>query len=153
MNMMTYSRNLSKHLNCYKTKTNKEMLQNDFQTFTNIMIFSLKIKVIKYSLFIFIFHICAKFQIKKRLVLTCVFECFQSHCHILKKSHGFLCMMGAIIIFGESSLIFSFVSYGLVTKSFGARCTFEEVAKEKKNQKMNVNIFTTKLRWIISLSF
>jgi hypothetical protein len=27
------------------------------------------------------------------------------------------------------------------------------VAKEKKNQKMNVNIFTTKLRWIISLSF
>jgi hypothetical protein len=55
-------------------------------------------------------------------------------------------MMGAIIIFGESSLIFSFVSYGLVTKSFGARCTFEEVAKEKKNQKMNVNIFTTKLR-------
>jgi hypothetical protein len=27
------------------------------------------------------------------------------------------------------------------------------VTKEKKSQKMNVNIFTTKLRWIISLSF
>jgi hypothetical protein len=36
----------------------------------------------------------------------------------------------------------------LVTKSIGARCTFEVVAK-----KMNVNIFTTKLGWIMSLSF
>jgi hypothetical protein len=55
-------------------------------------------------------------------------------------------MMGAIIIFEENSFIFSFVSYGLVTKSFGARCRFEEVAKKTKCQKMNVNIFTTKSR-------
>jgi hypothetical protein len=48
-----------------------------------------------------------------------VFECFQSHCHILKELHTFLCMMGAITIFGESIFIFSFCSYGLVTKSVG----------------------------------
>jgi hypothetical protein len=155
MNMMTCSRNLSKDLKyCYKTKTNKEMLQHDFQKFTNLIIFSSKIKVIKYSFFIFIFHICAKKHLKrKRLVMICVFECFQSHCHILKKSHEFLCVMGAMIIFDENSFIFSIVSYGLVTKSFGARCTFEEVAKKTKCQKMNVNIFITKLRWTISLIF
>jgi hypothetical protein len=49
-------------------------------------------------------------------------------------------MMGAIIIFEKNIFIFNIVDYGLVTKSLGARCTFEVVAK-----KMNVNIFTTKL--------
>jgi len=71
-----------------------------------------KKKVIKYSLFIFIFHICANFKTqkkKKKLVMTCVFECFQSHCHILKELYEFLCMMGAITIFEESIFIFSFV--------------------------------------------
>ncbi len=38
----------------------------------------------------------------KLLVVTCVFECFQSHCHILKELYEFLCMMSAIIIFEES---------------------------------------------------
>jgi len=56
--------------------------------------------MIKYSLFILIFHICAKFQTKnKKTSQTCVFECFQSHCHILKELHEFLHMMGAITIF------------------------------------------------------
>jgi len=41
--------------------------------------------------------------------MTCVFECFQSHCHILKKLHEVLPMMGAIIIFKENIFIFSFV--------------------------------------------
>jgi hypothetical protein len=54
-------------------------------------------------------------------------------------------MMDAISIFGKNSLIFSFVRYGLVTKSFGAKCTFEEVVEKTKRQKMNVNLFTTKL--------
>jgi hypothetical protein len=31
--------------------------------------------------------------------MTCAFECFQSHCHILEKAHEFLHMMGAITIF------------------------------------------------------
>jgi len=53
-------------------------------------------------------------------------------------------MMSVIIIFEESSFIFSFVSYGLVTKSLGAGCTFEEVAEKTKCQKMNANLFTTK---------
>jgi hypothetical protein len=49
--------------------------------------------------------------------MTCVFECFQSHCHILKKLHEFLCMVGGLTIFGEINFIFNFVNYGLVTKS------------------------------------
>ncbi len=40
-------------------------------------------------------------------------------------------MTSAITIFEESG----FVSYGLVTKSLGAGCTFEEVAKKIKWQK------------------
>jgi hypothetical protein len=41
--------------------------------------------------------------------MACVFECFQSHCHILKELHKFLCMMVAITIFGENIFTFSFV--------------------------------------------
>jgi hypothetical protein len=87
--------------------------------------------VIKYSLFILTFHICGEFPKKKRT--HCVFECFQSHYHILKKIHEFLHMMGAIIIFEENSFIL------LVTKSLKVRCTFEEVAEKTKCQKMNVS--------------
>jgi hypothetical protein len=47
--------------------------------------------------------------------MTCVYECFQLHYHILKELHKFLRMMSAITIFGESIFIFSFV----VTKSVG----------------------------------
>ncbi len=43
-------------------------------------------------------------------------------------------MMGAIIIFGESSFIFSFVGYGLVIKSLEVGCIFEKV-EEKQNVK------------------
>ncbi len=77
--------------------------------------------------------------------MTCVFECFQSFKYILKELHEFLYMMGAIIIFGEKSFIFSFVGYGLVRKSLGATCTFEEVAEKTECEKMNVNIFRIKL--------
>ncbi len=93
------------------------MFQHDFQFFVNLMIFLSKKEVIKYSLFIFILHICANFQIKKiNLVMTCVFECFESHGHILKQLHEFLCMTGVITIFGKNSFKFNFVNYGLVTK-------------------------------------
>jgi hypothetical protein len=54
-------------------------------------------------------------------------------------------MMGAIIMFGKSNFLLNFVGYGLVTMSLAVGCTFEEVAKKTKCQKMNVNIFTTKL--------
>jgi len=43
--------------------------------------------------------------------MTHVFECFQSHCHILKEFHDFLHMMGVLNHLG--SFIFSFVGYGL----------------------------------------
>jgi hypothetical protein len=74
----------------------------------------------------------------------CVFERFQSHCHILKELHEFLHIMCAMITFGKNSFIFSFVGYGLVTKSFGAGCTFDEMGEKTKCQKMNVNLLTTK---------
>ncbi len=70
--------------------------------------------------------------------MTCVFECFQSRGHILKELHDFLCMMGAINIFGKNSFKLNFVDYGLVTISLGARGTFEGVADKTKCQKMNV---------------
>jgi len=42
--------------------------------------------------------------------------------------------MDVLTIFGKGCFIFSFVHYGLVTKSLGARCTFEEVAKKKMSK-------------------
>ncbi len=81
-----------------------------------------------------------------KLKNKCVFEFFQSHCHILKELHEFLCMMSAIIIFGEINFIFSFVGYGLVLKSLEVGCIFENVEEKTKHQKMNVNVFSTKLR-------
>jgi hypothetical protein len=50
------------------------------------------------------------FKPKKKLIMTCVIECFQSHCHILKELHEFLCMIGAISIFEKTNFIFSFVA-------------------------------------------
>ncbi len=47
------------------------------------------------------FHIRAIFFLN-RFFITCIFECFQSHRHILKELHEFLCMMSAITIFEES---------------------------------------------------
>jgi hypothetical protein len=60
--------------------------------------------------------------------MTWKFECFQSHCHILKELHEVLGTMCALTIFGEGSFVFSFglfwgVSYELVTKSFEYVCT------------------------------
>jgi hypothetical protein len=40
--------------------------------------------------------------------MTCVFECFQSHCHILKELHKFWHMMGAITIFQKKKKIISY---------------------------------------------
>jgi hypothetical protein len=47
--------------------------------------------------------------------MTCVFECFQSHCDILKELYEFLSMMDAITIFRDK------VSW--------PACTFEEVVE------------------------
>jgi hypothetical protein len=81
---MTCSKNLFEHLKfCYQTKTNKEMSQHDLK-FCKSNDFFLKKEKTKYFLFIFIFHICAKFQNKeKKNIMACAFECFQSHCQIL----------------------------------------------------------------------
>ncbi len=54
--------------------------------------------------------------------------------------------MGAIPIVEEVSFIFSFVSYGLVTKSIGVGCTFEEVAQKTNRQKMNVNFLQSNFK-------
>ncbi len=87
--------------------------------FQNLVTFSLKnLKyVIKFfPFYIYISYFC-KFSHpkKKKLVMTCKFECFQSHYHILKELH-------------ESFL----VTYGLVTKSFGG-CVYNlGYARENK---------------------
>ncbi len=44
--------------------------------------------------------------------MTWKFECFQSHYHILKKLHEFLCMMSALTIFGEGSFVFNVLGGG-----------------------------------------
>ncbi len=67
---------LRKYLNIseyyYQTKTNREMLQHDSHFFGNLMIFSPKKKwLILFSYFFS--HLCANFQTKKRLIMTCVF--------------------------------------------------------------------------------
>ncbi len=82
---------------------------------------------------------------EKRLVTTCIFECFQSQCHILEL-HIVLCMKSALTIFGDGSFIFKFVSYGLMTKPLEIGCTIYEVANKAKRLKVNVNPFATKLK-------
>ncbi len=67
--------------------------------------------------------------------MTCVFECIQSGGRILKELHNFLCMTGAITIFGKNSFRFNFVDYGLVTISLGPRGTFEGGWQRKQNVK------------------
>jgi hypothetical protein len=117
-----------------------QILELNIHFFGNLTIFPLKISDQIFPFHIY-FHICQKFQTKKkkRIVMTRVFECFQSHCHIWKKLHHFLCMMmGAITILGKNSFKFSFVGYGLMTKPLGLGYTFEEVAKKKKKKKQNV---------------
>jgi hypothetical protein len=54
-------------------------------------------------------------------------------------------MMGAIIIFGESSFIFSFVGYGLVIKSLEVGCIFEKV-EEKRKSKDVCECFSNQIR-------
>jgi hypothetical protein len=41
--------------------------------------------------------------------MACVFEYFQSHCHIFLKLHNVLRMMGATTIFGKNIFVFSFL--------------------------------------------
>jgi hypothetical protein len=48
--------------------------------------------------------------------------------------------------FGEDSFIFNFVGYGLVTKSFEAGCTFEEVGGEIKMSKEECESFYNQIR-------
>jgi len=90
--MIACSKNLFKQLKkIYQTKTNREMLQHGFLFFASNEFFLLK-KVIKYSLFMFFFfsHLCKISNQKNKVIMTCVFECFQSHRHILKDLHEFL---------------------------------------------------------------
>jgi hypothetical protein len=69
--------------------------------------------------------------------------------HILKELHEFLSMMGAIIMFGKRSFISNFVGYGLVTVTWG-RVHIWGGVRENKMSKDECELFTTKLRWIIS---
>jgi len=105
---MTCSKNLFKHLkNSYQTKTNNEMLQHDFQFFANIKTFfsPKQLSNSPFSYLLFTFVQIFKPKKKKKVIVTCVFECFQSHCHILKELDEFLGMMGAMTMFGKNNFI------------------------------------------------
>jgi hypothetical protein len=93
------------------------MFQHDFQFFVYLMMFSPQKKK-KWSNipFSYLFFTFVQNFKQINMVMTCVFECFESHGHILKQLHEFLCMMSAITIFGKNSFKFNFVNYGLVTK-------------------------------------
>jgi hypothetical protein len=96
---MTCSRNLFKHLKtCYQTKTNREMLQYDLHLKKYNDFFLPKKKYQIYFYFIFIFQ-----TKERRFIMTCIFECFQSHRHILQELHEFFSIMSAITMFRKSS--------------------------------------------------
>jgi len=54
--------------------------------------------------------------------------------------------MGAITIVGESSFMFSFVSYGLVTKSLGVGCNIWGGGTENKLSKDDCEYFYNQIR-------
>ncbi len=102
-------------LNIFKKFTKPKPMEN-VPTWFSIFCKSNDFFLQKISDQIFPFHIyfsylCKFSNQKKKLVMTCVFECFQSHCHILKELHEILCLIGAITIIGKNSFIFSFVDY------------------------------------------
>jgi hypothetical protein len=117
---------------------------------------------IEYSIFIFIFHIPASFythththtHTQKKLVMTCKFECLQSHCHILKEFYEFLCRMDASIILGQGSFryIYIYIYIYLGKLWIGHKVIWECMCnlggnrKKTKCHKMNVHPFTNRLR-------
>ncbi len=112
---------------------------------------------VSYLFFTFVQNFKPKKKKKKRKkdsIVTCVFECFQSYCCILKELHDFLCMIVAMIIFGENDFIFSFVGYMDWWQNHLRLGAHLRKWQRKQNvKKMNVNIFTIKLGWIIWPSF
>jgi hypothetical protein len=113
--------------------------------------FLLPKKSIKYFPFSYLFFKQKKKDSSRRVYLN-VFNHIVTFC---KNYVQFLGIMSAITMFRKSSFIFNFVGYGyrLMTKSLEVRWTFEEVAEKTKCQNMNLNLFTTKLGWIISSTF
>jgi hypothetical protein len=115
--MMTCSPNLSKHLKgCCQTKINREMLEHNFQFSTNLMIFFSKKNQILHS-HIYFSHLC-KSSNSKKLIITSVFEYFQSHWHISRTLHEFLDMMGSITIFFKIHFLFCGFSHIIRKPSF-----------------------------------
>jgi len=144
---MTCCRNLFKHLkHWYQIKTNREMLQHDFQFFVNLMSFSFLKKWSNIS-FSFYFSHLSKFSNQKKMWR---FSITLSH---FEEFHEFLYMMGAITISGKNSFIFNFVGYELVTKSLGGLVHIWGGGRENKMSKYGCELFPTKLEWIISPSF
>jgi hypothetical protein len=115
------------------------MLQHDFQFFANIMTFFSPKKrsnsPFSYLLFTFM-QIFKPKKKKKKLIMTCAFECFQSHCHILKELHEFLGMRGAISMFWKNSFILWVMDWWQSHLGFGAHS--KEVVEKAKCQKTNV---------------
>jgi len=105
---MTCSKNLFKHLkNSYQTKTNKEMLQHDFQFFANIKTFfsPKQLSNSPFSYLLFTFVQIFKPKKKKKIIFMFLFEFFKTNFHFLKELDEFLGMMGAMTMFGKNNFI------------------------------------------------
>jgi hypothetical protein len=129
------------------------MSQYEFQFIANLLIFFFKKKWSNIPLSCLFFTFVQNFRPKKKkkkkkLLIACVFECFQSH---FERVTWIFAHEGCHNHFVQSSLIFSFV--GLVTWGWVHIWGGNPKKKKRNCQKMNVNLFTTKLGWIVSPSF
>jgi hypothetical protein len=107
---------------------------------------------IPFSFYFFTFVQNYKPKKKTSHEMKCVFECLQSHCHILKELHKFLHMMGAITNFQKNNSI-SYCGLWMGDKVTWGWVHIWEGGIENKLSKDECEVFTTKLGWIISPSF
>jgi len=122
----------------------------NFNLLQTYWFFSLKKSDQIFPYHVYFSHLCkiSDPKKKKKLLIACVFECFQSH---FERVTWIFAHEGCHNHFVQSSLIFSFV--GLVTWGWVHIWGGNPKKKKRNCQKMNVNLFTTKLGWIVSPSF
>jgi len=151
---MTCSRNISKHFYfILPDQTNREMSQYEFQFIANLLIFFFKKKWSNIPLSCLFFAFVQIFRPKKKKkppYRMCIWM-FSITLSRFERVTWIFAHDGCHNHFVQSSLIFSFV--GLVTWGWVHIWGGNPKKKKTNCQKTNVNLFTTKLGWIISPSF
>jgi len=98
-----------------------------------------KVFFFSYSFFTFVQNFK---QNKKKFIMTCVFECFQTHCHITKELHEFLCMM----MFQESLRLWLRSMLGGCIKFYNKPFHPNRLIK-KGTCSISVQVFDTNGKW------